>query len=164
MVNSIANGVYVVETNAIYSYAAWLDAAKAPSIDQSKDFTVEAKLKIARGDLVTPVGIFWGGTRRNNDKFYFGFFGDGRWNYGRNWNGGWTEIARGRSDKVAKGENGINILSAKKRGNTLELHINGVMVGSTPYEKHPVGTTIGIASNHKKRLEVEYFKVTRDSP
>lgn len=163
MVNSIANGVYVVETNAVYSYAAWLNEEKAPNIDQGRDFTVEAKLKISRGDLVTPVGIFWGGDRKSNDKYYFGYFGNGRWNYGKNHsNGGWTEIACGLSDIVVKGEGGANILTAKKRGNTLELHINGDLVGRVPYERFPAGSTVGIASNQKKRLEVEYFKVTQD--
>mgnify|MGYP002336296798 CR=1 FL=1 len=163
MVNSISNGNYVVETNAAYSYAAWLSEAKAPNIDQSRDFAVEAKLKIARGDLVSPVGIFWGGERKSNDKYYFGYFGDGRWNYGKNHsNGGWTEIARGVSDKINLGEGGANVLTARKRGNSLELHINGDFVGRVPYEPFLTGRTVGIASNRQKRLEIEYFKVTQE--
>ena len=162
-VGKIENGYYYWDANSKYYglNATW----KAISIDENKDFEIEAAIKFVKGNpREEATALSWG--RSGKGSFYLAFKKD---EYVVSI---WTDRRRPelvtpwtQTSLLKKGD--YNKLTIRKVGSTYYLFINEGLVYTMPKTKKFFGPNIGFESNnviHVDYLRVSYLKGADTAP
>lgn len=127
-------------------------------LDQSREFTIEAKMRQIRGVRNHGYGISWGGKDADNiNQFVVSSDGHVRINqrfYGEYWEVlGWTN----RQDVINdKGQ--YNLLKIHVNGKRAEFFVNDSLVHASRRFKF-FGDQFGFTLNHQMAVAVDYIKV-----
>jgi uncharacterized protein (TIGR02145 family) len=140
-------GLNVLGTNSIgkYNYRYYALSSTSPTyigvlslnktIDQTKDFQIEATMKDVSGEDNSENGIIWGKSNYSWDNFYsFSFSGKGNYSIGRKVNGVWEySIVPWTATSYLK-KSDYNKLTIRKVGNQYYFFINDSLVHQCAFE------------------------------
>ncbi len=132
---------------------------RSVTIDDSKDFKIEALIKKVSGIQNNGYGVLFG--RKDNDNMFdFRLSGDGHYRINEHKNGDYVKHSSWvKSDAVNKGNGATNQLSIIKKGNKLKFFVNGRDVYTTQYKGFP-GDRIGFKINQNQEIAADYLRVT----
>jgi len=170
LIQQIKNGMLYLESNI---NELGVSSTMSFKLDESKDFEIEAKVKIqteaedcnvtldfgisqnSRGHRVVggqEVNTTWGAT-----NYYFGYsdsneFLIAKWEEGKE-----TYYSRGHNDSLNTG--GFNIIRISKVSKITKYFINDEQVFEHPHRKL-FGAGLGFSSSPNSKLWVDYIKIT----
>jgi len=105
------------------------------TVDQTKDFQIEATMKFISGEDNKGNGIIWGKTNYNWDNFYFfKFTGNGSYAIGKNVNGAWNNSIVPLTATSYLKKSDYNKLTIRKAGNQYYFFINENLVHQCAFE------------------------------
>lgn len=157
----IRDGRKTIDITTNVYHKTMLGAGVSPKIDQTKDFMIETSILFVSGNGDYPYGVEWGMKDLAN-LFDFGIFPNGKFYYGKSVAGVWIPIvAETKSTAVRTGIGATNKLSARKRGDKLELYVNDTLVATTKYEPFTAPASIGFSVGYSKKIAIDYLRVVQ---
>jgi hypothetical protein len=148
----IEDGVYYLQSNQTdVNWAIWTRA----TVNQEKDFEIEARLRFVTGEDNNANCLFWGRDEQDR-RFRFGISGSGQYLIDQN-DGSWTNLLPWTSSDNAR-KTDFNKLTVRKRGDTYYFFLNEQFVHSMPY-KPLYDHLLGIQVNQNTTMAVDYIRV-----
>ena len=150
------NGRYYFEHKRDKDF--WQVTTTSFNFDASKDFEIETSIQKISGVGNTGISFAYDFKDNNNYK-EFGIATDGFFRVSEAINGeyktlkAWTE-----SDKVKKGNYGVNILKITKKSNTLTYYVNGNSVHTETYKTF-VGNKMSFILYKDQKISIDYIRV-----
>ncbi len=126
-------------------------------IDQKRDFEIEASIMFVSGKDNNSNGIIWG-HKDNNNKYDFGFSGNGQFSIGKRDNGSFIFLKNWTISSVIN-KNDYNKLTIRKVNSTYYFFINESLVYSCPFEEF-YGNEIYINANINSLIKINSIRIS----
>lgn len=152
---SISNGAYTWKSYAEKS--AWTTHKKI-SIDETRDFEIEAKIKYVTGSTTSGIMLEWGKSNSNSDNFNFEFNANGKFWIGRYYDKdyvaskSWTY-----SSHINKYD--YNTMTIRKLGANYYFFINEQHVHTMPFQAF-YGDKIGFTAPAKTTIKIDDLRIS----
>lgn len=165
--SSFEEGEFKIKNGQYYfthkrSRGAWT-TCNFLNLDDSTDFSIEAKIKTIKGVPLWTFGLVWGRDNNGNSyEFMINKDGDYQIQASKNyviksityekWNPNFA---------IKKGNGASNTLKIEKKGKLLNFYINKTKVDEIDYPKL-YGNQLGFKINRNQKIAVDYLKVTQN--
>jgi hypothetical protein len=128
------------------------------TIDENRDYYIEASIHKVGGDENYGHGITWG--RKDWENYYsFNIASTGFFRVSKEENDEWTNIKGWTESSAVKKSNGAtNVLKIAKIGDQMKFYVNGVLVFETQYER-AFGNRLGFEIHMRQEIAINYIKV-----
>ena len=158
----IENGYYVIQSFKSGTYAASKFNTKGKfTIDQSRDFQIEARMKFVSGEDNNSNSLNWGQEADGWSNFRFGFSGDGSYkifSYNKSATNQWTNY-QPWTNSIALNRSDYNKLTIRKVSDRYYFFINEQLVTSTPFLPF-FGQVLSVQSNQNTTIRVDDISVS----
>jgi hypothetical protein len=149
----LLDGTYILNNKKASGTATSLITV---DLDTSKDFEIEAKIKVLNSLKKTQlISLVWGSSI---DKNYFGFTSEGSYRISKYVDGSysaykdWTELS-------SVSEYSYNKLTIRKVASRMYFFVNGTLVYNMSFKKF-FGNRIGFQSPSKTKIKADYLRVS----
>ena len=137
---------------------SWQITTTTINLDSSKDFDIETSIQKISGVQDSPISFKYDYKDDNNYK-EFAIAGTGFYRVAESVNGTYSLIKSWtKSDKVKKGNYGVNKLKVSKKASSVSFYINGSKVHSIPHKAF-LGKKIAFALYKNQKISIDYIRV-----
>jgi hypothetical protein len=126
-------------------------------VDESKNFSIEAKIRFLGGFDKHGYGIIWGANDLEN-KYFFIVTSLGFYTIRKTEGGKVKDLKPWTPNVYIRQGNAINTLTIKKMGNSLLFYANNELLFATDHQPF-FGDKIGFTLAHQMKIAVDYLKV-----
>ncbi len=152
----IKNGhLYIKNKTYQYNYRVW----NSLNINESQDFTIEAKIKLISGTKFSEYGLSWNAYGWSN-SMQFIINSTGQYQVSR-YSEGKEYVLLSGSNSAINGKGKYNIFKVVKQNNKYKFYINGKLLGSSQYYKKD-GNKYGFYIDPAAEIAIDYFKIKQD--
>jgi hypothetical protein len=152
---SVYNGYYTWKSKS--NKSAW-STQKTVTIDQGKDFEIEARIKYLAGKKTSGIMLQWGKSGSSSDNFNFEFTESGKYWIGRYYNGKYI-ASKDWTASSSFNKSGYNKLTVRKVGSKYYFFMNGKFVHSMPFRAF-YGNKIAFSVPSNTSMKIDYLKVS----
>lgn len=147
------SGYYKMESKSSSAYIS----TKSIYFNETKDFEIEARIKVASGVKTSGSGIIWGKENDGNNSFKFYYNPNGSYKIAR-YTGNYIAL-KNWTKLNSIGGYSYNTLTIRKVGDYYYFFINKELVHSTPFQSF-YGNKLGFQVAKQTKLHVDYIKVS----
>jgi hypothetical protein len=157
---SVYNGRYYFEHKR--DTESWRVSTSTYSLNTSKDFELEISIQKVSGVDNSGISFLYDFKDKDNYK-EFGYSASGYFRVAESVSGSYTNLKEWtKSDKIKKGNYGVNNLKISKKGSTVTFYINDSNIFSAKY-KGFVGKKMALTLYKNQKVAIDYIKVKQSS-
>ncbi|MDW3196469.1 MAG: CHAT domain-containing protein [Cytophagales bacterium] len=153
----IENGYYVIQSfKTGYYAAAKFNEENQFTIDQSRDFQIECKMKFVSGEDNNSNSLNWGQKSDDWSNLRFGFSGDGSFkvfSYDDAAENNWTNY-QSWTESAALSKRDYNKMTVRKVADQYYFFINEILVTTVPFKPF-FGQVLSVQSNQNTTIRVD---------
>lgn len=162
----LENGYYVIQSfQTGYYAAAKFNEEKPFTIDQSRDFQIECKIKFVSGEDNNSNSLNWGQSNEDWSNYRFGFSGDGSYkifSYNESAENKWKNYQSWTtSSAINKSE--FNKMTVRKVADQYYFFINETLVTTMPFKPF-FGQVLSIQSNQNTTIRIDDIRISYINP
>ncbi len=152
---NVYNGRYYFEHKR--TEKSWRISTATFNLDTSKDFELETSIQKISGTDSSGISFLYDFKDDNNYK-ELGYTSSGYFRVAESVNGTYKNLKEWtKSDKIKKGNYGINTLKVSKKGSTLTFYINGSYMYSMSFKSF-VGKKMALSLYRNQKISIDYIR------